>query len=151
MLAATMPEASMPQAAPIDALTAQDRSHLRILSVLHYVFAGLNLLGIPFIAFQYKLVQTMFDPSIMRSAATPPPSWVMPLLFWLCVALAICVLGVAILNAMAASRLRACRGRTFCISVSALNLLQIPLGIPLGIVTLFVLNRPSVQNAFGSR
>ena len=132
----------------MDSLTAQDRDHLRLLSIMHYVFAGLGVLGLGFLVLHYFMMQTFMSPEMMKHEANPPPAAFLQIFVWFyAVFAALIVLGMT-LNVMAARRLRACRGRMFCMVVAALNLLQMPLGTVLGVFTLVVISRDSVRRAF---
>ncbi len=55
---------------------------------------------------------------------------------------------VALLLAIAGRKLATRRGRVFCIVVAALSCFSFPLGTALGVFTLIVLMRPSVQALF---
>jgi uncharacterized membrane protein YhaH (DUF805 family) len=134
----------------MDSLTAQDRDHLRLLSIMHYVFAGLGVLGLGFLVLHYLMMQTFLSPEMMKHEQNPPPEAFLQMFVWFYAVLAALILLGMTLNAMAARRLRACRSRTFCLVVAAMNLLQMPLGTVLGIFTLVVLSRDSVRRAFES-
>lgn len=54
---------NLPQPPPIPSprLTAEDESHLRLLSIFHYIMAGLYGLGIGFVALHFTLMVTFFS------------------------------------------------------------------------------------------
>ena len=132
----------------MDSLTPQDRDHLRILSIMHYVFAGLGVLGLGLLGVHYAMLRTFMNPEFMKHEAHPPPDAFMDMFVWFYVVFgAIIVLGM-VLNVMVAQRLKTRRGRMFCMVVAGLDLLQMPLGTLLGIFTLLVLSRDSVRWAF---
>ncbi|MFZ5638189.1 MAG: hypothetical protein ACOY82_16550 [Pseudomonadota bacterium] len=134
----------------MDTLTAQDRDHLRILAIMHYVFAGLGVVGLGFLGLHYTMMRTFMSPEFMKHEPNPPPEAFMDLLVWFYVVFgALMILGM-ILNVMVAQRLKARRGRIFCMIVAGLDLLQMPLGTLLGIFTLLVLSRDSVRRTFES-
>lgn len=132
----------------MDSLSPQDRDHLRLLSIMHYVFAGLGILGLGFLVLHYAMMRTFMSPEFMKQEPNPPPEAFMDMLVWFYVAFAALVVLGMVLNVMAARRLKARRGRTFCMIVAALDLLQMPLGTLLGIFTLLVLSRDSVRRTF---
>lgn len=134
----------------MDSLTPQDRDHLRVLSIMHYIFAGLGVVGLGFLGAHYAMMRTFMNPEFMKHEQNPPPEAFMDMLVWFYVVFgAILLLGM-VLNVMVAQRLKARRGRMFCMVVAALDLLQMPLGTLLGIFTLLVLSRESVRRTFDS-
>lgn len=132
----------------MDSLTPQDRDHLRILSIMHYIFAGLGVVGLGFLGAHYAMMRAFMSPELMKHEQNPPPEAFMDMIVWFYVVFgAILLLGM-VLNVMVAQRLKARRGRMFCMVVAALDLLQMPLGTLLGIFTLLVLSRESVRRTF---
>ena len=133
----------------MDTLTPQDRDHLRILAMMHYLFAALGLLGFGFLGAHYAMMRTLMNPEFLRHQAHPPPPQEFFAMFiWLYAVLGTIILVGMILNVLAARWLKARRNRTFCIVVAALDCLQVPLGTALGVFTLVVLMRDSVRRAF---
>lgn len=132
----------------MDTLTPQDRDHLRILSIMHYVFAGLGLIGLGFLAIHYTMMRTFMSPEFMKHEPNPPPEGFFEIFLWFYAVFALILVVGMVLNVMAARRLRQRRGRMFCMIVAALDLLHMPLGTLLGVFTLLVLSRDSVRRAF---
>jgi hypothetical protein len=130
---------------------SQDLQHLHILSILHYVKAGLlgllALLPLIYVAVGAGMLSGAFP----GTASSPPPPAIMG---WLFVAIGgtLVVLGelLAILIASAGYLLSRRRHRMFCIVVAAVECLSMPLGTVLGVFTILVLMRPSVQALFES-
>jgi hypothetical protein len=132
----------------MDTLTTQDRDHLKLLTIFHYIFAALGICGLGFVGLHYTMMTSVMSMEGAKNSATPPPEAIMDVIIWVYVAMAaMFFIGMA-LNVLAARFLQARRHRTFCMVVAGLNVLQIPLGTLLGVFTLLVLARDSVREAF---
>jgi hypothetical protein len=128
-----------------------DDDHLRVLSILHYVYGGLALVGglFPLI---YVFIGVLMVSGAMagpRPGSGPPAvvGWffiVIPgfvsVLAW---AMGLCVL-------YAGYALSQRRRYLFCFVMAALCCINVPLGTALGVFTIIVLARPSVKEAFES-
>jgi hypothetical protein len=132
----------------------KDAEHLRILVVCHYVYAGMVALFslFPIIHVVFGLVMT-FSPSFgahSSSGGPPPPQWMG--LFFAGFGLAIIVVGetFAVLTFLAGRSLAARRRRVFALIMAGINCLYVPIGTALGVFTILVLSRPSVQRLFES-
>ena len=134
----------------------QDREHLRLLAIFHYVVAGLAAL-FSFFPLLYTTVGAIFIFAARHPAAAgpkpgeePPPEfigWILAivgsLLFLLGVAIAICIL--------IAGRSLAKRTRYwFALVVACIECLFIPFGTILGVFTIVVLSRESVKALFST-
>jgi hypothetical protein len=136
--------------------TTIDLEHLRLLSVFHYVYAGLlTFVGcVPIIhvsmgiailngAFQQFPQQGNPQQQLPREAG------------WFFVGFGSCAIVffwlLAVLTCVAGRRLGKRRGRVFCIVVACLECLMFPLGTILGVFTLIVLMRPTVIAIFDAR
>ena len=134
----------------MDTLTTQDRDHLRLLAIFHYVFAGLGICGLGFIALHYTMLNSIMAMERAKGRPDAPPEAFMDIFMWVYLVIGVmCIVGMA-LNALAARFLKARRNRTFCMVVAGLNVLQVPFGTLLGVFTLLVLARDSVRQAFES-
>ena len=128
---------------------SRDEEHLRILSILYYVFGGLGVFGglFPLI---YVFLGVVFLSGSMAppgSSGGPPPEigWIFvvmggtfSLLVW---AMAACTL-------LAAYNLSKKRRYLFCFVIACLCCASIPLGTILGVFTIVVLARPGVKELF---
>jgi len=130
-----------------------DTTHVNLLSVLHFVGAGLALLGLGFILVHYAMMSTVMNHPVMlaRNPGEGPPPGFFDVFKWFYLVFggwyALSLVG----NLMAGIYLRARKHRTFCIAVAAVNCLHLPLGTILGIFTIIVLVRDSVRTAFEVR
>jgi hypothetical protein len=132
----------------------QNRQHLKLLAVFHFVLAGLALLGIGFVFLHYMIFSTLFsDPNFWKNmkGAQPPqlsPEKVLEVLKWVYVFFGAVLLIAGILDLLAGLFLLRAKHRIFCLVVGAINCLQIPLGTILGVFTIIVLSRDSVRQLF---
>jgi hypothetical protein len=129
----------------------QDLEHLRLLAIFHYVLAGIVALVacVPMIHLAFGLV-FLFAPEVFQdpSGGGPPP-----LLFGLLFTIlpgVIILLGwtLALCLFLAGRFLARYRHHTFCLVVAGVGCLFMPLGTVLGVFTIIVLIRPSVEALF---
>lgn len=146
-----------PLFAPADA-QAEDRSQLRVLATLFWVFAGLQAIcGLG--SCGYGAFASWFFPRMIASmpqapGATPPPTELFEMFGWIygiAGALHGLLCGVqAVLAALAARAVAHPRSKGVCMAASILALISFPLGTALGVFALVVLMRPSVDRLFRS-
>ena len=126
-----------------------DASHLNLLSIFHFVSAGMALLGIAFMALQFGMFHAlMSDPAAWAAQKNPPPREFFALFQWLFAVLGVWFGACAILNVISAFCIRARTHRIFSVVVAAVNCLQMPLGTVLGIFTIIVLMRDTVREVY---
>jgi hypothetical protein len=122
----------------------RDQEHLDLLAIFHYILAGLTALGacVPILHVGMGVFILMAAPA----DEVPRLVGILLVVFASVAILAGWTLAIALF--MAGRRLSGRRGRTFCLVVAALSCLMVPLGTVLGIFTLVVLSRGSVQQLF---
>jgi hypothetical protein len=124
---------------------ATDQEHLNLLSVFHFVNAGLSLMGCAGLFFAFAMVGEALHRIPMKDAAgNPPPPQLIPLLTGMFFFLGIMGLLAGLANLLAGIYLRQRKNRMFTLIVAGFNCLNIPLGTALGIFTFIVLQRDSV-------
>jgi hypothetical protein len=130
-----------------------DIEHLRLLSIFHFVSAGLSFLGLAFSLLYIALFETVFaNPQLWTDAQQgPAPDQFVSVLRWFAGAIAVWFLVCGIANLLSGMFLRSRRHRTFSMVVAALNCVHIPLGTALGIFTFIVLGRDSVRQLYEAR
>jgi hypothetical protein len=144
-----------------DAATAHwqrqtDVSHLKMLSIFYYIFAGLQALG-GCIGVFYIFMGLMFSnappPSstLPSSQQGPPPEFFGILFSSLGGCLVLVSLVFATLTVYAAYCLSRQQHKTYCMVIAGICCLSIPLGTILGVFTFIVLGRPSVAALFQER
>lgn len=121
-----------------------------MLSIFHYVVAGLVALFSLFPLIHLALGIAILTGSFEPSRGTPPPpeflGWllvVMPIGFILLgLTLAVCI-------AVAGRKLSRRTGHLYCLVIAGIECTFMPFGTALGIFTILVLLRPSVKLLFG--
>ena len=129
----------------------EDAEQLKLLGVFHYVFAGLLaaggcLMGAYFAFAGYMVSEVM--KAMPPSAGPPPPSGMGWFFGAFGAVFTLGILAIAALHFMCARWLGQRRNRSFCFVVACLSCFNVPLGTILGIFTILVLQRPSVQVFF---
>lgn len=135
---------------PPSAASPEDASHLQVLGIFYYVFAGLNALSVLFIAAYAVMMAVMFSSGGFPTSPNnpPPPQGFIWMMVGMCVFVILLSLLFGVLHFMTARRLRDRRGLKFCQIVAALTCLSIPFGTVLGVFTFIVLGRPAVKALF---
>jgi hypothetical protein len=125
----------------------EDLQHLKLLSIFHYVMAGLTGLFSLLPSFHLVLFSVFLaDPEVQGE---PPVRVIMGLMMAMIVAMIFAGLAFAACLAAAGRYLAQQRNYTFCLVIAAISCLLVPLGTVLGIFTILVLMRPSVKERFG--
>jgi hypothetical protein len=138
---------------PAPALSLEDVSHLRLLSIFHYVVAGLTALFSLFplihVGIGIAALSGAMPIESNGGAASPDET---RLFGWLFIVigsiLILCGLTLAGFMAYAGRCLARQQRHTLCLVVAALSCMLMPLGTVLGVFTLIVLLRPAVKAAF---
>jgi hypothetical protein len=131
-----------------------DVDHLNLLSIFHFVSAGLGFVGMFFLMAYFAIMHVVFsNPSIwqnQRHGPPPPPEFflIFHIMTWFYLVLALWCMACAILNLLSGIFLRVRKHRTFSFVVAGINCLQIPIGTVLGIFTIVVLTRDSVRELY---
>ena len=131
----------------VSAFSAEDESHLKLLSIFYYVLAALGALTLLMVAGLGALVFGMVGRDGHGSAAFDGGD-VAVLTVVLLLSAALSLAG-AVLQFLTAQRLRQRRSRGLCQFTAAITCLSFPLGTALGVFTFIVLARPQVRAAFG--
>lgn len=138
------------QPAPVENELPQQQT-MKILSILWYVYAGLNVLGIC-LGLVYVVVGVVVFSNEQAFADSDPNAPPPGLFGWLFTGMgafaALIALLAAVLSFLCARRLNDRRGRVFCIVVSSLACLNVPLGTVLGVYTLITIMRDDVKASF---
>jgi len=130
----------------------QDRDHLRLLTIFHYVMGGLMMLVGCFPTIHLSLgilmVSGVMDEA-MKDADGPPPEAI----GWIFISVAAFIIviawamGIAVI--LAGRKLAKRTSYTFCFVVACIECVFMPIGTALGVFTILVLMRPSVKALFG--
>jgi len=126
----------------------QDQEHLLLLTIFYYIWAGLQalggLMGLAFIGVGTFIASS---PQIAQSN-NPPPPWFGAIFAGLGALVFVSIEGMAALSFFTGRFLARRQHRTFCVVISALNCISLPLGTALGVFTIIVLQRRSVKTLF---
>jgi hypothetical protein len=129
-----------------------DEGHLKLLSIFHFVGAGLALLGIGFLCLHYAFMHAIFtNPKLFQDQkGGPPPAEIFAIMKWFYVLGGIWFVVSGILNLISGLFLQARKHWVFSMVVAGINCLHMPLGTVLGVFTLIVLSRASVKELYGT-
>jgi hypothetical protein len=129
----------------------QDKEHLRLLAIFHYVVAGLAAL-FSFFPLLYTTVGAIFI--FAARHGTPKPGEELPpeFLGWIFVALGLLLFLLGIAMAICILIVGRCLSRrkhyTFALVMACIECLFIPFGTILGVFTIIALSRDSVKAFF---
>jgi hypothetical protein len=129
-----------------------DANHLNLLSIFHFVGAGLGLLGILFVLAHFALFHAFFaNPKMWQDQKNgPPPEVILNMFEMFYLLFGAWFLASMVLNLVSGFCLRARKHRTFSLVVAGVNCLHIPLGTVLGVFTIVVLLRDSVRELYAA-
>lgn len=135
---------------PLPSQEARDEQHLKLLSVFYYVSAGLGALGLLFIIAHGVFMVTMFSTleNSESSQGEPMPEELLPIMTGMYAVMALAFIIVIVMDILSARFLKQNRYRTFSMIVAGINCLNVPLGTVLGVFTIIVLMRESVQERY---
>jgi hypothetical protein len=132
----------------MESSTDQDREHLRLLTLFYYIWAGFQslggLIGLAFVGVGAFIVSS---PQIAQ-ANNPPPPWFGAIFAGIGALVFVAVEGMAALPFFTGRFLDRRQHHTFCVVISALNCMSLPLGTALGVFSILVLQRSSVKALF---
>jgi hypothetical protein len=131
-----------------------DGEHIKLLSIFHFVVAGLALLGIAFLFLHFLMMSTVFsNPDMWKNQNNSQsfPKDFMKIFIWFYFFMGAILVAAGAFNLLSGLFLWQRKHRTFSIVVGALNCLQIPFGTILGIFTIIVLSRNSVRERYDAK
>ncbi len=123
----------------------QDKQHLKLLSIFHYVVGGLKALFTCIFFIHFSIGVAM-----LVGAIDDAPAFVGLML--VAMAIVFITLGwtLAVCLIIAGSSLAKRKRYTFCLIIAAISCMFMPFGTVLGILTIIVLMRPSVKELFAA-
>jgi hypothetical protein len=132
-----------------------DATHLGVLSVCYFISAGLyafqSLLGFVYIFMGGFFSQVLPRIPIKSEQSVPPFEWMGGFFMVFGVFFFLFFATLATLQVLTGMKLRQRESRTFCMIVACLSCILIPIGTALGVFTLIVLARPSVERIFEAK
>lgn len=123
-----------------------DAQHLKLLAVLHYVLAGLSLVGLAFLGLHWALMHAMM--SMPHQGGNPPPQQVFAIFRWFYAFAGVFIVAGGALTLASGLCIARRKARMFSIVVAGLSCLMFPFGTALGVFTLIVLLRESVVEVY---
>jgi hypothetical protein len=129
---------------------SEDIQHLRLLSIFHYVAAGI----LAVFSF-FPIIHLMIGIAIVTGAfdelenGTPPPAFFGWMFTIIPGAFILCGFSMAICVAIAGRRLKCNRSYMYCLVIAGIECVFMPFGTVLGVFTIIVLMRPTVKGLFG--
>ena len=128
----------------------QDAEHLRLLSIFHYIVAGIvgliSLFPLIHLAVGIAILSGAFDEV---DQGGPPPAVMGWLFVFIPLVFIVMGLSLAICIAVAGRKLSRRTGYHYCLVIAGLECIFMPFGTVLGVLTIVVLNRSSVRVMFG--
>lgn len=132
----------------VSAFSAEDESHLKLLSVFYYVLSALGALAVLMAVGISVLVFGYLHPGSAPGPMAPGGGDLAVFAVVMGLSATLAVAG-SVLQFLTAQRLRQRRSRGLCQFTAAITCLSFPLGTLLGVFTFIVLARPQVRAAFG--
>jgi hypothetical protein len=126
----------------------QDEEHLRLLSIFHYVVAGMVALFSLFPVIHLVIgIMTVINPAFLGPGAPPPP-----FVGWLFIGIGLfgILFGetMAVLIFLTGRFLSRSKHHLFCMVIAGIECVIMPFGTVLGVFTLIVLLREPVKDLF---
>jgi len=127
-----------------------DADHLKLLSIFHFVGAGLGFFGMLFLLAHYAIFSVFLSNPKMwaNQKQGVPPIELFAAMKWFYLLFGVWFLASCVLNLISGFCLRARKQRTFSMVVSGINCLHFPIGTVLGVFTIIVLLRDSVRELY---
>ena len=130
-------------------LVNQDEEHLKLLSILHYVWGGLVACGSCFGAFYAVIGGGVMTAAATQGGQNAPPAIVGAVFFLVGGFIVLLAGAFSALTILAGRNLARKKSYTFCLVMACISCLSVPLGTALGVFTIVVLQRPGVKQMFG--
>ncbi|HLG31809.1 MAG TPA: hypothetical protein VI362_02125 [Ignavibacteriaceae bacterium] len=131
-----------------------DNEHLKLLSLFHYIFGGIILAYAFFIILQFIFLFYFLETFLRNSSFNTFTSnndfdpMIFKFILYIGIAFFIIMLIGGILEILSGKFIKARKNRTFSYIIAILNLLSIPYGSILGIMTLTVLGRNTIKEMY---
>jgi len=127
----------------------QDEEHLKLLSILHYVWAGLTGLGVCFGGLYTMIGGGVLFAASQEHTQNGPPAFMGGIFFLIGCFIILFAGTMSVLTILAGRNLARRKNYTFCFIIACISCLSVPFGTALGVFTIIVLQRPSVKQMFG--
>jgi hypothetical protein len=128
-----------------------DSEHLKLLSIFHYVVAGLAALFACIPIFHLVLGLVMLLAPDKLGPGTPPPAFIGMLFVVFATVFILAGWAFAILVLISGRFLAARKHYLFCLVMACVECIFMPFGTVLGVFTILTLVRPSVKELFAHK
>jgi hypothetical protein len=131
-----------------ETLSARDQTQLGLLGLAHNLVAALEavaaLFPVAYLSTGMEIITDRFAeiPELTHSFGWSVIAW--------SIATIVLSLTMAVLTFIAGWRLAQRHAHSFCLTVAAINCFFFPFGTVVGVLTIIVLKRPAVREAFGA-
>ena len=127
----------------------QDKDHLNLLSIFHYIVGGIAVL-LSFFPIIYLVLGVLFlaIPHRFSGSGPPPPFFLGWIFIFIGAGFMLVGLAFAVCVILAGRYIVRHKHYIFCLVMASLNCLFMPFGTILGVFTIVVLMRPSVKTLF---
>jgi len=127
-----------------------DADHLNLLSIFHFVGAGLALFGILFLLAHFAMMHAVFaNPRMWENQKGGlPPAEFFAIFKWFYLVFGVWLVTSGVLNVLSGLYIRSRKHRTFSMVVAGINCLHMPVGTVLGVFTIIILMRDSVRELY---
>jgi hypothetical protein len=128
----------------------RDEEHIRLLVVFHYVMGGFALAGVLFLVLHFYFMNAFFGNEEMWKDAqgSVPPAEFFAMFKWFYAIMAAVFVAACVMNVLSAVFMQRRQNRMYSMVVGGLNCMNMPFGTALGVFTIIILMRPSVQAAY---
>ena len=130
-----------------------DNEHLKLLTLFHYISGGLTLAFSLFIGGYFFLVYFLIASSGLHAENSPAMNDTMPeafltIMLTIMIIVFILALSFGVVQLVSGRLIGLRKKRLFSFAVAIVNLISIPYGTILGVLTIIVLERQSVHNQY---
>ncbi len=147
-----IPEMNPHQAPPF--LKSQTQAHLKTLSICSYIYGGLILVGILFLAVHWYFMKFILKMAEQEEAAKmtqtgePIPEELFMIMDFFYLFFGIVLIGIAVMNFLSAKGLAQQRMRNLIYVTAVVNCFAVPMGTILGIFTFVVISKQGAVQLF---
>ncbi|UCH65945.1 MAG: hypothetical protein JSW63_02080 [Ignavibacterium sp.] len=133
-----------------------DEEHLRLLSLFHYIAGGITLFISLIILLEFLLLFVFWEGLMQQygehryTSNNELDATIFTIFFYLLLVILLIVITFGILEILSARFIKLRKHRNFSFIIAILNLLSIPYGTILGIMTIIVLSRNSVKEIYSA-
>jgi len=129
-----------------------DDSHLKLLCIFHFIFAGLAFMGILFLLVHFTIFHAFLEnPKFSQNQKGLPPAEFFAIFKWFYLIFGSWLSISIVLNVISAFFLRMRKHRIFSLVVAGINCIHVPFGTVLGVFTIIVLMQESIQESYGAK